>query len=238
MNTKRILGVAAVAAALAAVPAAEAGGTPLRATVSAGTPSKVSVRVEGLTKTLLRAKTVQPKRGWITRYGAPSHKCAAASAQGALQLATKGRWKGSWYASYDEYFITSILGVTESGTKDYWEVFVDNVAASSGACEIALHKGEKLLFAAVPVTGSEYPTAISGPSAATAGKPFTVKAVLYNAKGKPHALKGATVSGGGLKATTNAKGKATLTAKKSGRLVLTASDKGEIRSETVVEVSG
>lgn len=231
MNTKKILGGAAVA-----VSAVTMGVAP--AAVASGTPPKVSVRVEGAKKRLLRATTVQPKRGWITRYGAPKGRCPAASGQGALGVATKGRWKGSWSSSFDEYFITRILGETESGAKNYWEVFVNNVAATTGACQIKLHKGEKLLFAAVPSTGaSEYPTGIAAPRTATAGKAFTVHVVLYNAKGKPHALKGATVRGGGVKATTNAHGYATIKTTRTGRRVFTASKKGEIRSEAVVKVA-
>ena len=230
MNTQKILAgavLAASAVSLAVAPAA----------VASGTLPKVSVRVEGAKKTLLRATTVQPKRGWITRSGAPKGKCSAASAQGALGLATKGRWKGTWSKTYDEYFITGILGETESGTKRYWEVFVNDKAATTGTCQIAIRKGEKLLFAAVPATGTETPTGITGPKMATAGVPFTVTVVLYNAKGKPHALKGATVTGGAVKATTNAKGQARIETTHTGRIVLTASKKGEIRSETVVKVA-
>jgi hypothetical protein len=231
MNSKKILGgatIVAAAATLSMAPAAVAGGTVPR----------VSVRVEGAKKTLLRATQVRPKRGWITRYGAPKGRCPSASGQGALQLATQGRWKGSWSSSYDEYFITRILGQTESGVKNYWELFVNNVAASTGACEIKLHRGEKLLFAAVPSTGApEYPTRISAPRTATAGQPFTVHVVLYNAKGKPHALKGATVRGAGVTVTTNAKGNATIKTTRTGRRVFTASKAGEIRSETRVRVA-
>jgi hypothetical protein len=232
MNTKKILGGAALAASavsLAVAPAALAGAT----------LPKVSVRVEGKTKTLLRAADVRPKPGWITRYGAPKHACSTDTVQGALGVATKGRWKGTWYTSYREYLITGILGETESGVKNYWEVFVGHVAASAGACELALQRGEHVLFAAVPSTGkAELPTGITGPTGgAKLGVPFTVHVVLYNAKGKPHPLSGATVKGGGLTATTNAKGNATLVATKTGKLVLTASHKAEIRSETVVKIA-
>ncbi len=113
---------------------------------SAAAAPKVTVTVQGKTKTLLAAKTVQPASGWITRGGAPSGKCPADSAQGALNVATHGNWKGKWYANYAEYFITGILGDTETSKKSYWGLYVDGKLASKGACEIKLKSGDKLLF--------------------------------------------------------------------------------------------
>ncbi len=86
------------------------------------------------------------RTGSITRGGAPSGKCPADSAQGALNVATHGNWAGKWYSSYDEYFITGILGDSETTKKYYWGVYVNGKVASKGACEIKLKSGDKLLF--------------------------------------------------------------------------------------------
>jgi len=123
------------ALALVAVPAASASASP-----------KVTVSVVGKTKTLLPAKTIQTTSGSITRGGAPAGKCPSTSAQGALNVATHGNWKGSWSASYHEYYITGILGDNETGKKYYWGIYVNGKAASKGACDIKLKTGEKLLF--------------------------------------------------------------------------------------------
>ncbi|MHB8658238.1 MAG: DUF4430 domain-containing protein [Solirubrobacteraceae bacterium] len=142
--------------------------------------------------------------------------CLADSAAGALNAATHGRWSGSFSKSYKDYFITAILGDTESGSKTYWEILVNNVPASTGACEVRLHRGDRLLFAAVPVTGpAVYPIGILAPSIATAGRSFAVKIVSYTASGKAKTLPGVTV---------RINGKPT--------------ERGFIRDETAVKVLG
>lgn len=227
MNTKKILAGAAFAASaawLAVAPAAVASTLP-----------KVSVRVEGKSKTLLRSELIKPNDKRVRHSG---HSCAGNTLLDPYNLATKGRWAGTWYPS-SGWLITKTLGETDSYSKSghWFELFVNNQAASEGLCGLKIARGDHVLLAAVPDSGTETPTGITGPKTATAGVPFTVTVVLYNAKGKPHALKGATVTGGAAKARTNAKGHATIETTHTGRLVLTASKKGEIRSETVVKVA-
>ena len=227
MNTKKILGGAtcvATAVSLCLAPAA-----------MAGTRPKISVRVEGKAKTLLRAKLVTPNGKKVKRGG---HSCAGNTLLDPFNLATHGRWSGPWYSGLG-FEPTRVLGETDSygKTGSWYELFINNRAASEGLCSLKIRRGEHVLLAAVPDSGTEYPTAVEGPSQVRSGVKFTVTVVQYNAQGKKHALKGATVTGGGLKATTNAKGRATLTAKKSGKLVLTATKKSEIRSEIVVKVT-
>ena len=123
------------AMALVAAPIASAAATPT-----------VTVSVVGKTKTLLTAKTVHTKSGSITRGGVADGKCSSTSAQGALNVATHGDWKGSWYASYHVYFITGILGDNQTSKKYYWGLYVNGKLASKGACEIKLKSGDKLLF--------------------------------------------------------------------------------------------
>jgi hypothetical protein len=102
-----------------------------------------------------------------------------------------------------------------------------------------LHRGEQLLFAAVPQTGTEYPTALRAPRHATAGHAFNVKVVWFNASGKRNALPHAHVTGSGISATTDAHGIARITPGHSGVLVLKADEKGYIRSAPLrVTVSG
>jgi hypothetical protein len=202
----------------------------------------VTVRVEGLKKTLLLPKVVHTHSGWITRFGAPKGQCSARSAQGALDVATRHNWRGKWSTQYGpEYEITSILGETHSfSSKYYWEIFANNVAATSGACQIKLHRGEHLLFAAVPITGYEYPLAVRILTKPVAGRPFQVRVVYYDAKGRAKPLAGATVKVGGISAepvpssqasaTTNSRGVATVTEKNFGLTMISASKRGYIRS--------
>jgi hypothetical protein len=138
----------------------------------------VTVQIQGRTKALLPAKVVHLKTGSITRGGATAGACPATSAQGALAQATHGNWQGSWYASYNEYYITSILGLAETGKSYYW----------------GLYKGktEELLGVNAP--------------AARAGFPATIQVVAYSPKGKPHPLAGATVSVDGKSVVTGKSG--------------------------------
>ncbi|HTX32616.1 MAG TPA: DUF4430 domain-containing protein [Solirubrobacteraceae bacterium] len=106
---------------------------------------KVSVQIKTLTKTLLKATTVQGQKGWITKGGTPSGKCSAASGAGALNAATHGKWAGG----YDKglgIFVTSILGVKPPSKNDFWEILINNKPSNFGICGIKLHAGEKLLF--------------------------------------------------------------------------------------------
>jgi len=192
---------------------------------------KVTVRVEGLRRALLLPTETATRSGWVTKFGAPRGVCPATSAAGALDSATKHRWGGTFQRSFSDYEITSILGETHKFTsKNFWEIFVNNVAASAGACEIALRPGEQLLFAAVPQKGPEYPTAIKAPRSAKVGRSFDVTVVWFNAKGKAEPLAGATVSVAGRRGKTNAHGVVPLTPSHSGTFVLQADRAGYIRA--------
>src|ERR1700722_15208275 len=102
MQLRRIYalcGTLAALAALAAVPTSA---------LAAGT--SVSVRVEGLKRTLVSGQTVQTHSGSITKAGAPAGACPSTSAAGALAGATKGNWGATFSASLNELELTSIKG--------------------------------------------------------------------------------------------------------------------------------
>jgi hypothetical protein len=139
-------GAAALGMTLALATAQVATATAAASHASAAAAPKVTITIQGRTKTLLAAKTVQAGSGSITRGGAPVGKCPADSAQGALNVATHGNWKGKWYASYHEYLITGILGDNETTKKYYWGFYVNGKSSSKGACDVKLKAGDKLLF--------------------------------------------------------------------------------------------
>jgi hypothetical protein len=218
-----------------AVVAVAAGGS--LAAAAAGTASHgttVTVRIEGVKKTLELARPIKSDTRSITKYGAPKGKCPGRSAQGALDAATGGHWKGTWYSQYNEYLITSILGEKPSG-HNFWEIFVGHRAATKGACDLALRSGEQLIFA--DTDGKEQPSALEVPSSATAGTAFTVKLVGYSSEGKAQPLSGVRIEGNGVHSTkTNSGGVAKVTAQNAGKPVLRAAPAGYIRSEAVVDV--
>lgn len=220
-----LVGAAAIAVAAPAANAAAAGGT------------SVTVRVEGKARTLLAPTVVHTHSGWITAAHVSRGKCSALSGQGALDLATHHRWGGKFSSSLGSYFITSILGETDNGPSYYWSIFINNRLASTGACEIKLHRGDQLLFAAA--TYPEYPIALAAPSSATVGHRFKVTVSWWNAAGKRQPLAGASVNGARVSATSNAKGVALLTAKTPGELVLRATEKDHVRSAPVtIRITG
>jgi hypothetical protein len=222
MQTRRNIALAGATAALSLLTAGSA--------VAAG--PAVSVRIEGLKKTLLPAKTVHAESGSITKGGTPAGICPASSAAGALDAAAHHNWGGK-YSSGLGIEITKLLGETDVfSAGHYWGIWVDNRFASAGICDLKLHKGEKLLFAPAPASGTVYPTVIKAPAKTKSGSPFTVKVSYYNAKGHSKPLSGAKIDG----VKTNRRGVATIPATHRGKLKLTSSAKGYIRSEATVSV--
>jgi hypothetical protein len=223
MHLRRIVVLCGATAALVLVPGAVA--------LAAGTT--VSVRVEGTSRTLVPATVVRTRAGSITKGGTPAGKCPSTTAAGALDVATRHRWNGSYSSSFG-LSVVQILGESHPFTSSsYWSIWVNNRFAPAGVCGLKLHRGEQLLFAAVPVKGTEFPIALSAPKRATEGRPFTVKVQYYNAKGALKPLAGAQVRGAGFRALSNKQGVVSLAAEHTGSLKYSATKKGFIRSAQV-----
>ncbi len=213
----------------------------LSGVAAASSGPAVTVRIEGLTKTLLPATVVHGVSGAITKGGTPAGACPGASGAGALDAATHHRWGGSWDAKYMALSVTSIFGETYalSSKKDYWSLWVNNGYAPTGICGIKLKAGEQLLFAAVPDSPTEYPLGISAHATAVAGHALKVTTVAYNGGGKAKPLAGVKVTGHGVRAVSNSHGVATITPSHSGTLVLNASKPAYIRAASLsVRVTG
>ncbi len=229
MCSKTILAVGGATLALAvASPVALAAGA-----------AQVTVRVEGKTHTLLESKRVHTHAGSVTRGGAPRGACPATSAAGALDVATGHRWRATWFSSLGDFEIKRILGDAESTKKFFWAIWVDNRFATTGACEIKLHRGEHLLFAVDSVAHHEHPLAIRAPTHAAAGKPITIRVVWFSDSGASKPLAGARVTAAGVSAVTNGHGIAQVVASRAGTLTLAAADKGFIRAaQARVRITG
>lgn len=228
MQHKHVLSAAAVALSLSATFTAPSA-------IAAGKAPKVSIRVEGLTKTLVATEQLQTKSDTITRGG---HPIVGTTALGALNLATNGRWTGSWSAQYSEWSVIGILGESHPFTsKDFWAVYVNNTQATTGAGDVSLKAGEQVVFAALP--DSDYNESLLGakaPQKVTAHHAFKLALVDYNAKGKPVPLRGATLKFDGK--TVKAHGPtAKITPKRAGTLTIRVSKAGYVRTEATVKVS-
>jgi hypothetical protein len=221
MNRRQILALCGASTALVLTPAASA------------LAAQVTVRVEGKTRTLLAPAVVKTGAGSITNFGAPTGKCSASSATGALDVATHHKWAGKWYSSFGDYFLTGILGESYATSKTYsWGIWINNRFATTGACGIKLHAGDKLLFAAEPAKTQD-PIALIAPAQAVKGHQFTVKVVAYSTAGKATPLPGAVVAVNGRSGKTDKRGTVSLTPSKTGSFVLTAIHPGYIRAAPV-----
>jgi hypothetical protein len=199
----------------------------------AANSTKLTVRVEGSTRTLLPPTIVQTHTGSITQGGAPAGACPATSAAGALDVATHHGWSGTFFSSFNDYEIKTILGDTESGTKSYWGIWVNNAYATTGACEIKLKRGDQLLFAVDSVAHHEHPLGLTAAPRAKAGRPFNVKVVSYSDAGVAKPLAGAQVSGAGVNGVTNRHGMLSVSEPHPGTVVLRAHRNGYIRAAPV-----
>jgi len=225
--------------AAAAVASAAPSAHPAVIAASAG----VTVRIEGPHSTLVPATTVTLSAGTIAKDGIATDTCSSESAAGALELATRGDWTGTWSASYSAYFLTAIDGVSfPSSGSEYWAFWLNGAPASQGICGIDPKPGDSILFFP-DCYGKGCPKsagvlAVKAPAVAVAGRPITVTVTAYSdVSGSPSPAKGATVAGGGAHAKTAADGTAHITFAKPGHFTVRVSAPHAVRAEATVSVS-
>lgn len=228
--SRRIIGsvVGALAAASLAAPVAHA-----------GTPAKVSVRVESLSRTLV-STTVTTTHKPVVNDG--THSCTGTSAAGALQLATKGKWKGSWFDGLG-YALTSVDGVAPSGF-DYWALWIDGKVSSTGLCDAELQAGDTVLeFVCHDAQAPDYtcknrPLALIAPKKKVhAGQTIAIKVVTLKDDGSTVPAAGATVHGGAHVVKADAAGKARVVLA-AGQSALRATRGGDVPSAALLCVAG
>jgi hypothetical protein len=215
---RRLLAVCAIALAVVAcaVPVARA-----------GTPATVSVRIEGQDRTLLPSTTVTTSNTPAPVSGGNTSGTTAAA---AIDLATGGNWDR-------QCFTQQLMGESHTfANNDYWAFWINNrFSTDKGICDYELGPGDQVLML-VDVSDQNFnptvtPLALRDvPAHANAGVPFTATVVHYTFDGAAEPVSGATVSGGGVSATSDAGGTATLTAPTAGALSLKAEKGGFARS--------
>lgn len=229
--------ISAVAASLAVGATAATASTASTAEAAKAKPVTVTVRVEGLNKTLLQSQKVTLKPGSVKRDG---NKCGNQTVQGALNVATKGKWSGPWSTEYGpEWEIFSVLGETHNynTSPDYWEEFVNNKAAQAGACQVSLKNGNTVLFAVANDTETAaLPISVTARKTVVKDHKLTVHVYYDDATGTRHPLAGATVKLTGKTVTTSATGVATIKATATGKRTVFVHDAGYIRDEAAITV--
>lgn len=201
--SRRIIGSLAGALAAASLTAPVA---------HAGSPARVSVRVEALGRTLADT-TLLTTTAPVKPDGA--NACSGTSAGGALWQAA-GRWSGTWYASFGDYTVDAIDGV--GGAADgsaYWAFWLNGTVSSKGVCGTQLQAGDRVLEFLCDATKdfsscTNLPLDLSVVDVTKNGK-AKVRVVLLDGAGRGTPVAGATVRGGVKPVTTGADGSARVT---------------------------
>ncbi|HEU0018861.1 MAG TPA: DUF4430 domain-containing protein [Thermoleophilaceae bacterium] len=213
----------------------------LPAAVSAA-PTAVDVRIEGKTSTIFDAPVTTDGKTVTTASGG-THTCdgtnlgaspaPVANATSALDdAAIKGGfdWDGTWSGpGYPDYFITRIAGETEIVAPypggEYWSVFINGVATSTGGCQALVKAGDEVLWsydAFNKVGGLK----LAAPGGTRPGIPIVARATDI--------ATGAGVAGVTIGSeTTGADGNASLTFTEPGVYVLKADKADRVRSRSV-----
>jgi hypothetical protein len=218
---RRSLGLAAVIAAVAATPALAA---------------PVTVRVEGASDTLVARTALTTTTTPVNKDGVAGHECTGTSAAGALDQASGGDWSGAWSSGLG-YSVNAVKGESHTfGSGQFWGFFVNDHLAASGICGVELQTGDSVLLAPIAETATSFGVlSVSDvPATAAPGQPFTVRVTrttsdFVGAVTRQPAA-GATVTGGGVSATTGTDGSARIILDARGPASLRASSGGDIRS--------
>ena len=186
------------------------------------------VRVEGARTTLVGQTLVRTHPGDRVK----GQKCSETSAAAALDDATHGKWSGSYSTKFGDYLVNSIDGEAPTGN-NFWTLFVNGRASSTGACETPLHAGDHVLWfdcqADANFNCTNNPLALTGPALAQRGHRITVHVTQIDGAGHSTPMGGARIAG----ATTDASGVAHLTLHRAGTTTLQARRSGATPSDPV-----
>ena len=118
------------------------------------------------------------------------------------------------------------IGSSIAKGKASWYLKVDHRSLSVGGDAAIIHPGDEVLWDLAPSFPYPDELALEGPNAAPAGRPFTVRVLSYDEKGKGKPVAGVKVTGASM--PTGADGRTTVTLGKPARLIARAA--GEIPS--------
>ncbi|MSW84016.1 MAG: DUF4430 domain-containing protein [Actinobacteria bacterium] len=209
---------------------------------SSSAVASMTVRIEGVTSTLVPRTTVTAGGADVAK---PGGTCPGTTAAGALERATSGDWAGTWYDGLGftmDRIKTQTLTFTDP---TFWGFFANGVSVSVGVCQQAVQDGDDLVFAPIPNQSDFSVTLLdlAVPAAIRPGVSFTatVTQVVNDWVGYAPAgsvrrgpAAGATiVLPGGRSVTTGADGTADITLSTLAGADLRATRDGSIPSATV-----
>ena len=200
----------------------------------------VSLRIEGLTKTIYEAPIFSGPRNITTASGG-THRCDGTNlganpkpgntptdALDAASKLAKFPFDGTFSATFDDYFITSIGPDTQTATM-FWGLLVNYQFTPVGGCQVELKQGDQVLWAFDAFNKNAFLKVEPVTITAKKGQSKTVT-VTDGMTGKP--APGAVIDG----VTTDANGKATLTFPKLGLFTYKATRFDAVRSNALLIV--
>jgi hypothetical protein len=207
----------------------------LPATAATAAPAKVTVRVEGATKTIFEGAVTTDAHPVDGGDGTGAHKCdgtnggagtvAGPTATGALDDAIKLAgltWQGDYTASFDD-FVVNKIGPDAASTTQYWGVALQGKPLEVGGCQQLLSAGEEVLWA-YDLFSKKHVLRAVGPQRVRAGRVVRVKVVDTMNNRVP--VKGALIGG----KKTNAGGVVKLRFRTTGTKRLKATKSDSVRS--------
>ncbi|MET9293447.1 DUF4430 domain-containing protein [Streptomyces sp. NPDC003077] len=151
---RAVLVSAVLGLAVTAVPAANAAPA---VPAAANAPINVTLTVKGPDSTLFNG-TVRTTGHDVTTASGGTHKCdgtnnganptPGATPTAALDDAAKNKgftWDGTWYPSFEDYFVSTIAG-KNGGSTAYWNISVNGTSTPVGGCQFRIKAGDKVAF--------------------------------------------------------------------------------------------
>jgi hypothetical protein len=217
---------------------------------SSAEATTVSVRVTGtstanLARTVVTMPSVAPVKD--------GHDCAATTAGAALDVAVGDpNWTAHWDSGFGELVLDSVYGEAHPfGSHLFWAVYIDGKEAQDGLCNVNVAEGDYVQYVALcdpydpPTDGTPCfgePLQLQAPASAAPGAPVDVTVTesqtdLNTGTTTIVPSAGATVSGDGRQATTDATGHASLTLPDRGPVTLTATKGNRVNDTASLCVS-
>jgi opacity protein-like surface antigen len=217
---------------------------------SSAEATTVSVRVSAVGPTSLpRTAVTMPTTAPVK----DGHDCAATTAGAALDAAVgDANWAAHWNSSFGELQLDSIYGEAHPfGSHLFWAVYIDGKSALDGLCNVDVAQSDYVQYIALcdpydpPTDGSPCfgePLQLQAPASAAPGAPLNVTVTesqtdINSGVTTIVPSAGATVSGGGAQATTDADGHAALTPDTRGPVTITATKGNRVDDSAATCVS-
>jgi hypothetical protein len=202
-------------------------------------PEKISLRIEGATRTIFEGK-VKTEGHIVTTESGGAHECDGTNGganptpgptpTAALDSAAASSgftWNGPWFESFGDYGVSRVAE-TEQTETEFWGVLVDYQFSSVGGCQQEVTPGQEVLWAFNAFEAAHFL------KLQKAKHSQNTVVVTDGMTGAP--VENATV--GPVNNTTgvmtNAHGEATLTFSTPGKHPVKASQPGSIRSNAIV----